>query len=220
VDQTALVAKTAHFIKDKLSGAEAAHDWWHVYRVWQAAKTIAAKEKGGDMLTVELGALLHDIADWKFHDGDLTAGPKQARAWLKSLSVAEPIAESVVEIVEHISYRGGTNTHVMEILEGKIVQDADRLDALGAIGIARTFTFGGSRGRPLYDPDTPPKQYKDFKEYQAKIEGTPTINHFYEKLLLLKDKMNTPTGRAMAEQRHAYMEAFLAEFYGEWEGKR
>lgn len=216
----AIIDKTADYIKDKLSGVEAAHDWWHIYRVWRLSQTIAAKEKGADRFTVELGALLHDIADWKFHDGDLTVAPKLAREWLDSLQVDEVTTAKVIEIVEHISYRGGTNTHVMRTLEGKIVQDADRLDAIGAIGIGRTFTFGGSRGREMYNPELAPQRYKDFEDFQAKINDNSTINHFYEKLLLLKDGMHTLTARAIAAHRHTYMESFLAEFYDEWEGRR
>jgi uncharacterized protein len=218
--QQACIDKTADYMKERLAGAEAAHDWWHVYRVWRLASTIAAQEKGADRFTVELGALLHDIADWKFHDGDLTVAPKLAGEWLASLGIDEAITTTVLEIVEHISYRGGTNKHAMQTLEGRIVQDADRLDAIGAIGIARTFTFGGSRARKMYNPDLAPQRYKDFEDFQAKIDDNSTINHFYEKLLLLKEDMHTSTARAIAEHRHQYMETFLTEFYDEWEGRR
>ncbi len=196
------------------------HDWWHELRVLRLARHIAAKEEGADMLVVELGALLHDIADWKFVDGDLTAGPKATREWLASQNASEDLIEKVTYIVENISFRGGTNKHVMQTLEGKIVQDADRLDALGAIGVVRTFSFGGSRNRPIYDPDNKPQTYMSFDSYRKTIDQNTTINHFYEKLLLLKDKMNTKTGRQIAEHRHKYMEDFLEEFYAEWDGQR
>lgn len=215
----AMVDKTAKYIEDLCHDSESAHDWWHMYRVWQLAKTIAAKEKGADLTVVELGALLHDIADWKFNDGDTTVGPRKAREWLESLNAGDAVIGQVVEIVEHISFRGGTNEHVLQTLEGQIVQDADRLDAIGAIGISRTFAFGGSRGQQIYDPALKPVSFDDFKHYLAKIPENTVINHFYEKLLLLKDKMNTATGRAMAEHRHRYMERFLKEFYAEWEGE-
>jgi uncharacterized protein len=214
-----VLQETRDFVYKEASGDGSAHDWWHVVRVVNNAKTIAATE-GGDLFTVELGALLHDIADWKFHDGDVTLGPKMARDWLEKQGVDKTVIEKVVEIVAHISFRGGSNEHVMQTLEGEVVQDADRLDSLGAIGIARTFAFGGSRNREMYDPNIPPRKYKDFEDYKAKIEGTPTINHFYEKLLLVKDKMNTTTGKELAEDRHKYLEQFLEEFYAEWDGEK
>lgn len=219
MNSVAVLQKTQEFVKGKLAGEGSGHDWWHVVRVVNNAKAIA-KVEHGDLFIIELGALLHDIADWKFHDGDTTVGPKIAREWLSDLEVDKAVIEKVVEIVEHISYRGGTNRHVMQTLEGKIVQDADRLDALGAIGIARTFAFGGYAGREFYNPDKAPRDYKDFKDFQSSIKENTTINHFYEKLLLVKDKMNTKTGRAMAEHRHEFMEHFLEEFYAEWDGKK
>ena len=214
----AIVAKTVKFVQTKFVTAEASHDWWHVYRVWQLSKAIAAKEQGADMFIVELGALLHDIADWKFHDGDLEAGPKAARAWLQSLSVDEAVISHIEDIVRGVTFRGAGVATTLKTLEGKIVQDADRLDALGAIGIARAFAYGGAQKRPLYDPAVSPEKHDSFEAYQAN-RGT-TINHFYEKLLLLKDRLNTKTARTMANRRHKYMEQFLAEFYAEWDGKR
>jgi len=197
------------------------HDWWHVHRVLKLSQYIAAHEKDANMEVVELAALLHDIADWKFNDGDLEAGPQAVRDWLGAHGAAEELIEKVVYIVEHISFRGGTNTHEMQTLEGKIVQDADRLDALGAVGIARTFAFGGSAGRAMYDPDNAPaQQYSSFEEYRNSLHDSTTVNHFYEKLLLLKDRMHTATARKLAEHRHKVMEEFLAEFYQEWDGKR
>jgi uncharacterized protein len=213
------VNKTAEFVKEKFAAEGSGHDWWHLYRVWQLSKSIAKKEKAADMLVVELAALLHDIADWKFHNGDEEAGPKAARKWLEKLSLDENTIERVVYIVRYISFKGGVNRHSMETLEGRIVQDADRLDAIGAIGVARVFAFGGSLNRPIHDPNESPKAYDNFEMFKKNLTKGSSINHFYEKLLLLKDRMNTKTGKAMAEHRHKYMEQFLDEFYSEWEGK-
>jgi uncharacterized protein len=213
-----IVQKTADFVKEKFSSEGTGHDWWHMYRVWQLARHIAQKEGKVNMLIVELGALLHDIADWKFHD-DPSAGAKETRDWLEKLKVDASIIDEVAFIVEHISYKGGFNKYQMRTLEGKIVQDADRLDALGAIGVARTFAFGGASGRAMYNPDIKPIEYKSLQQFKEKIPHNHTINHFYEKLLLLKDKMNTKTGKHIALGRHRYMEKFLQEFYAEWEGK-
>lgn len=215
-----IVTKTNDFVKETLSTDKTGHDWWHVVRVVNLARHIAGQEEGADMLIVELAALLHDIADWKFHDGDITAGPRAARKWLESQHVDEEIIKQVVHIVEHVSFRGGTNAHAMQTIEGKIVQDADRLDAIGAVGIARTFTFGGARGREMYDPAHKPESHMSFDSYRKTIDDNTTINHFYEKLLLLKDGMHTKTARTMSEQRHAFMQQFLDEFYKEWEGER
>lgn len=213
-----VIQKTADYVKEKFSGEGTGHDWWHMYRVWQTAKTIGKKE-GGDLFIVELGALLHDIDDWKFNDGDSCKGAMVARKWLESLNVKSEVIDEVSFIVEHISFKGGTNQTPMRTLEGKIVQDADRLDALGAIGIARTFAYGGSAGREIYNPNVAPKEYQSLTEFKNQIKDNHTINHFYEKLLLLKDKMNTKTGKSMAEHRHKYMQAYLKEFYAEWDGK-
>lgn len=210
--------KTREFAREHMKGDGSAHDWWHVVRVVELAKKIGQQE-GADLFVVELGALLHDIADWKFTGGDLTIGPKLAKDWLESQSVGGKIIETVIEIVEHISYRGGTNKHVMQTLEGKVVQDADRLDGLGAIGIARTFSVGGNVGKQIHNPEISVKQYRDFADYNANYKQSTTINHFYEKILLVKDKMNTKTGKQLAGHRHKYMEKFLEEFYAEWNGK-
>jgi uncharacterized protein len=219
--QNDIITKTYAHVKQALSTDRTGHDWWHVHRVLQLACHIAREEQGADMLVVELGALLHDIADWKFHDGDLTAGPRAARVWLESQDVDADVIEKVAYIVEHVSFRGGTNKHVMQTLEGKIVQDADRLDAIGAIGIARTFTFGGARGREMYDPAQKPQQHESFESFRkVTMAGGTTLNHFYEKLLLLKDGMHTHTARALARHRHQVMEQFLDEFYKEWDGER
>lgn len=218
MNETTVLDQVRNHVKQKLAGDGSGHDWWHIVRVVNLAKTIAAAE-GGNLFVVELGALLHDIADWKFNNGDTTVGPKITRQLLVDQQVEQDTIEKVVEIVEFISFKGGTNTHELSTLEGKIVQDADRLDAIGAIGIARTFAFGGSAGRQMYDPAISPKEYANFHEFHAALKTNTTVNHFYEKLLLLKDRMNTPTARQMAVMRHTYMEQFLDEFYAEWEGK-
>jgi len=211
-----LIHKTVQFVKIELLEAESGHDWWHTYRVWQLAKHIAKTEKA-DLLVVELGALLHDIADSKFHDGDETIGPKRAREFLLSQGVLEPIILHVENIIKHISFKGGNHETTFRSLELAVVQDADRLDAMGAIGIARTFNYGGFKNRAIYDPAIPPKMNMTKEEYKGST--APTINHFYEKLLLLRDRMNTETGRALAERRHRFMEKYLEEFYKEWEGE-
>ena len=210
-----VIQETADFIKDKFSGEGSGHDWWHMYRVWQLSKQLA-KGEGGDLYVIELAALLHDIADWKFHD-DENAGPKATKQWLENLGVKEDVISQVTYIVLHISYKGGTNKHKMQTIEGQIVQDADRLDALGAVGIARTFAYGGAAGREMYNPNIKPQTYASVAELKESKSQNHTINHFYEKLLLLKDKMNTKTGKKMAERRHDYMKKFLKEFYAEWE---
>lgn len=211
-----LIEHTVSFVKEQLREAEGGHDWWHIYRVWQSAKRIAAKEKA-DLLVVELGALLHDIADSKFHEGDETIGPRKAREFLESHEVDESIINQVIEIIEKISFKGGFNSTVQASIELKVVQDADRLDAIGAIGIARAFNYGGFKNRAMYDPEIKPAIFKNREEY--KKSNGPTINHFYEKLLLLKDRMNTDTGKEMAATRHDFMVAYLDEFYKEWEGE-
>jgi uncharacterized protein len=215
-NQHYIILKTIAHVKDVLMGAEAGHDWFHIGRVWKTAKHIAQTELV-DGFVVELGALLHDIADSKFHGGDETVGPRQARAFLESLGVEESVVAHVENIVAHISFKGGNHEQAFKSPELDVVQDADRLDALGAIGIARAFTYGGHKGRELYNPAVPPNLNMTKEEY--KRSTAPTINHFYEKLLLLKDRMNTTTGKAMAERRHRFMEVYLEEFFREWEGE-
>jgi uncharacterized protein len=215
-----IITKTRAYAEEALRGHADAHDWWHVYRVEKLAMTFAGEEKGADLFVVQLGALLHDIADWKFHNGDIEVGPRKTREFLSGLGVDPEVIARVEYIVRHISFRGGTNKHVMETLEGKIVQDADRLDALGAIGIARTFAFGGSVGREMYDPENKPRDFKSFEEYQKGVQGNTTINHFYEKLLLLKDRLHTDSAKRLAQKRHDYTVQFLDEFYAEFEGVR
>ncbi|MBX4191903.1 HD domain-containing protein [Candidatus Parcubacteria bacterium] len=210
------IDKTVEFVKEKMKSTDGGHDWWHIYRVWQNAKHIGEKE-GGDMEVIEFAALLHDIADWKFQGGDSTVGPKVAREWLQNIGVEKETIDHVCNIVQHISYMGAGVENKISTLEGKIVQDADRLDALGAIGIARAFSYGGFKSRELYNPNIPPMLHGSAEEY--KKNKSSSLNHFYEKLLLLKDRMNTKTGKAMAEERHTYMEEYVRRFLTEWEGK-
>ncbi len=216
MDQKTVIKKTIDFVKEVLSDAEGGHDWWHIYRVWKLSRHIAQTENV-DMFVVELGALLHDIADSKFHDGDETIGPRKAREILSSLDVEEDVIVHIENIILNISFKGGKHTQIFSSPELDVVQDADRLDAMGAIGVARTFNYGGHKGREIYNPEIKPDLNMSKEEY--KMSNAPTINHFYEKLLLLKDLINTNTGKTMAEQRHKYMEIFLDEFYKEWDGE-
>ncbi len=210
-----IIELTVAFVKQTLVDAEGGHDWWHIFRVWQLSKRIAETEKA-DMLVVELGALLHDIADAKFQNGDECVGPEKARNFLLSINVNEEIIIHVERIITNISFKGGRVIQQFKSLELDIIQDADRLDAIGAIGIARTFNYGGFKNREIYNPGIQPNLNLTKEEY--KNSTAPTLNHFYEKLLLLKDRMNTATGRKMAEQRHQFLELFLDEFYAEWDG--
>jgi len=216
-DSDSLIGKTAEYVRSLLVGEGSGHDWWHIYRVWKMSVRIA-KEENANLLVVELGALLHDIADWKFNDGDEEVGPAKARAWLQSLMVDEEVIAQVCQIVRDISYKGAGVATPMPTIEGQVVQDADRLDAIGAIGIARTFAYGGSKAREMYNPDQSPVLHQSFEQY--KMGNGSTINHFYEKLLLLKERMNTATAKRLAQHRHKVMEEFLDEFYLEWEGER
>jgi len=212
-----LIDKTIAFVKEKLDNAEGGHDWFHIERVYKNSILIAQEEEC-DLIVVKLGALLHDIADSKFHDGDETIGPKTARAFLESENVFEETINHVINIIENISFKGGNFENKFSSKELEIVQDADRLDAIGAIGIARTFNYGGFKNRALYNPSIAPNLNMSKEEY--KNSNSPTLNHFYEKLLLLKDKMNTATGKKIALERHKYMENFLSQFYAEWEGEK
>jgi len=212
-----IIAQTAEHIRLKLEGEGSGHDWWHVYRVWKNAIHIGKQEKA-DLFVIELAALLHDIADWKFHNGNEDIGPQLAREWLETLSVEESVIAHVCRIIRAISFKGAGVKNTMDSPEGLIVQDADRLDAMGAIGIARTFAYGSSKHREIYNPTVNPQLHASFEQYKNS-EGT-TINHFYEKLLLLKDLMNTPTAKEIAEGRHKYMQEFLQQFFLEWEGKK
>ncbi len=210
------ISDTIDFVKKTLVDAEGGHDWWHVYRVWQLARQIAITEKV-DLLVVELGALLHDIADSKFHEGNEEVGPLKAREFLQSVGVEEKVIFHVEQIISNVSFKGGREEQKFKSPELDIVQDADRLDALGAIGIARTFNYGGFKNREIYNPEIKPNMNMTKEEY--KNSTAPTLNHFYEKLLLLKGRMNTSTGKQMAEHRQQFMEQYLEEFYVEWEGK-
>jgi uncharacterized protein len=212
----AIIGKTAEHVRAKFSGESSGHDWWHVHRVWKTAVRIGTSEKA-DLFVVELAALLHDIADWKFHNGDIAAGPLAARAWLENLGVEESVIGHVCQIIQDISFKGEGVPTPMRSREGMVVQDADRLDAMGAIGIARAFAYGGYKQREIFDPAVPLKHHATFEEYRS-TTGT-TINHFYEKLLLLKSLMNTSAGKTMAEKRHAFMQHYLERFFLEWEGK-
>ncbi len=212
-----IIDKTIFFVKQQLENAEGGHDWFHIERVYKNSILIA-QEEDCDLTVVKLGALLHDIADSKFHDGDETIGPKTARTFLESENVFEETINHVINIIENISFKGGNFENKFSSKELEIVQDADRLDAIGAIGIARTFNYGGFKNRALYNPSIAPNLNMSKEEY--KNSDAPTLNHFYEKLLLLKDKMNTATGKKIALERHQYMENFLSQFYAEWEGEK
>jgi uncharacterized protein len=211
------IAQTIQYVKQELTNAEGGHDWWHIERVWNTAKQIATAETA-DQLVVELAALLHDIADSKFNGGDEEIGPQKAGTFLCTLEIPEETIEHIVNIIRNISFKGGKQQATFHSKELDIVMDADRLDALGAIGIARTFNYGGFKNRSLYDPNIPPNLSMSKEEY--KNSTAPTLNHFYEKLLLLKDLMNTETGKKMAQHRHAFMENYLTQFYAEWNGTR
>lgn len=212
-----IIDQTIAFVKQTLKNAETGHDWFHIERVFKTAQTINAVENG-DPLTVALAALLHDIADSKFNGGDEELGPLRAGEFLESLGLSSTLILEVQEIIRNLSYKASFGTITYHSKELDIVQDADRLDAIGAIGIARAFTYGGYKNRVLYDPSIEPNLKMTRDEY--KNTTAPTINHFYEKLLLLKELMKTETGKAVAEQRHEFMLTYLEQFYGEWEGKR
>jgi uncharacterized protein len=213
----ALIEETISFVKQKLENAEGGHDWFHIERVYKNALLIS-KNEVCDLNVVQLGALLHDIADSKFHDGNENIGPETASHFLNEQNVDQKTIEHVIQIIKNISFKGGNFEKRFSSIELDIVQDADRLDAIGAIGIARTFNYGGFKNRQLYNPDILPNLQLTKEEY--KNSASPTINHFYEKLLLLKDKMNTATGKKIAQERHVYMETFLKQFYAEWHGEK
>ena len=217
MDKENIIEKTKEFVRNKLEGEGSGHDWWHIYRVYNIAISIAKTEnKEVDIFVVKLGALLHDIADWKFNNGDTNVGANISKDFLQSLKVDNETINHVADIVKNISFKGVGEIASMKTLEGMIVQDGDRLDAIGAIGIARTFAYGGHDSREMYNPDINPENHETFEQYKNS-KGT-TINHFYEKLLLLKDLMNTEAGRKYAKKRHKFMEEYLKEFYEEWNG--
>ncbi len=212
-----LLENTIAFVKTELQDAEGGHDWFHTERVFKNAKLIAEGETVNN-LVVQLAALLHDIADSKFHGGDDTIGPKKAVEFLSTQKISEDDCTHIINIIANVSFKGGNATKTFHSKELEVVQDADRLDALGAIGIARTFNYGGYKNRKLYDPNIQPQLNMTSAEYKAST--APTINHFYEKLLLLKEKMNTETAKKIAKERHLFMKQFLEQFYGEWNGER
>lgn len=212
MEHAEIIEKTQSFVRKTLENAEGGHDWWHIHRVWINAKHIAANEDA-DLLVVELAALLHDIADSKFHNGDEEIGPETAGKFLLELNLDQAIITHVQQIIRHISFKAGFDKAAFHSKELEIVQDADRLDAIGAIGIARAFSYGGFKSREIYNPEIKPNLEMTKDEY--KNSSAPSINHFYEKLLLLKDKMNTASGKQMAEQRHHFMEIYLNQFYSE-----
>ena len=215
--ESTLVNDTIRFVKKQLEAAEGGHDWFHIERVYKLALRIAQNEADVDILVVQLAALLHDIADSKFHDGDETIGPRLAREFLSKQQLPTEQLEQVIAIIENISFKGGNQAQTYFSKELAVVQDADRLDAIGAIGIARTFNYGGFKNRALYDPAIPPDLQLSKEAY--KKSKAPTLNHFYEKLLRLKDLMHTETARELAAERHQFMEQFLSRFYSEWEGE-
>lgn len=217
MENAKILSAAEEHVKELLSGEGSGHDWWHILRVWNNAKHIAAHEQV-DVFVVELAALLHDIGDHKFHNGDATVGPRMAREWLESHQVKEKVISHVCDIIRDLSYKGAGTSSEMPTLEGQVVQDADRLDAIGAIGIARAFAYGGHKNREMYNPSISPVLHNSFEEYKSNT--APTLNHFYEKLLLLKDRMHTKTAKQLAAQRHFYMEQFLDQFYAEWKGNR
>ena len=217
MNRQVILDNTEVFVKEQLTNAEAGHDWWHITRVRNLALHIGRQENV-DLFIVELGALLHDIADSKFHKGNEAIGPELGKQFLQEQAVDEVTTEHLVKIITNISYRKSLDGSAFTSPELAVLQDADRLDAIGAIGIARAFNYGGYKNRAFYDPDIPPEQHQSSASY--KNSSAPTINHFYEKLLLLKDKMKTATGRQIAAERHAFMEQFLEQFYKEWHGNK
>lgn len=216
MNQEKLMDATIRHVRDRLRGDSSGHDWAHVERVHRMAMRINAAEKG-DELVVGLAALLHDISDYKLNGGDVEAGPREARAWLEREGLDEPRIAHVEKIIATMSFKGAGVSSRMDTLEGKIAQDADRLDAIGAIGIARAFAYGGKMGRDIYNPDVTPTLHQSFEAYRANTSSS--LTHFYEKLLLLKDLMNTETAKKLAERRHNVMLSFLDEFHAEWEGR-
>ena len=212
-----IIEDAKKFVQQQLTNAEGGHDWFHILRVYNNSLLISKRENVNEFV-VSLGALLHDIADSKFHDGNENVGPKVAREFLFKHDVDSAVIEHVVKIIENISFKGGNETQKFRSPELDVIQDADRLDAIGAIGIARCFNYGGFKDRSLYNPDIKPNLNMSKEEYKS--SDSSTINHFYEKLLLLKDRMNTKTGRQIAEKRHQFMMSYLDQFYAEWNGEK
>ncbi|MBT2641959.1 HD domain-containing protein [Bacillus sp. ISL-41] len=209
------LAMAVEFVKAELGKDSSGHDWHHIDRVRKNARLIWSKEQQGDWFIIEMAALLHDIPDDKLNESE-EAGWMKLDSFLQSIQLDSETSSRIKSCIETVSYKGG---RVIELnsIEAKIVQDADRLDALGAIGIARTFAFGGKKGHPIYEPDLDVRGEMTFEEYRN--GDSSSVNHFYEKLLKLKDKMNTEQARLLAEERHGFMETFLDQFYSEWNGK-
>lgn len=211
-----IIEQTEKYVRSELEGEGSGHDWWHIHRVRKTALRLAKLEKA-DLMIVELSALLHDIADHKFHDGDETIGPATARKWLTHMEMNTTDIEHICRIIKDLSFKGAEVNTPMESIEGKVVQDADRLDAIGAIGIARAFAYGGHKNREMHNPDISPESHDTFEAYK-KSTG-PTLNHFYEKLFLLKDRMNTKAGIDLANERHQFMQEYVDRFLAEWDGQ-
>jgi len=216
MDKQAIISKTAEHVREELSGESSGHDWFHVYRVWKLAEHIG-KQEGADMFIVEMTALLHDLDDFKI-TGEHSKDKKNATSWMENMQVGADTQQKIIKIIQNMGFTDHIEGQKSLSKEGEVVQDADRLDALGAIGIGRAFAYGGKMQRPLHDPAEQPKKEMSKEHYMSR-KGT-TINHFHEKLLLLKELMNTDAGRKMAAHRHQFMEQYLEEFFKEWEGER
>ena len=214
MDLNNIIKKTTEFVHSQLEGTESGHSWFHVERVWKMARHIQEQEQQGDLLIIELAALLHDIADPKFNGGDEEEGGRIACNFPVTNGLEKEKADHIQSIIKNISFKGGIGQGKIDSIEFRIVQDADRLDAMGAIGIARAFNYGGFMNRSIYDPEIPPREYGSSKEYYR--SEAPTINHFYEKLLKLKDLMNTESGKKIAAERHRFMEKYLDQFFRDW----
>lgn len=213
IRQNEVLKRTEDHIKELFDGEGSGHDWWHIFRVRNLALKISEHE-GGERFTIEMAALLHDLDDWKLQTDN---NASKAEVWLKQMDVEAAQQEKILQVISEVSFKGAEVETATTSKEAKIVQDADRLDAIGAIGIARTFAYGGNKNRLMYDPNIPPVMHNSFDDY--KKSTAPTINHFYEKLLLLKERLNTPAALQIANERHAFMEAFLDRFFGEWNGE-
>jgi len=213
MNRNKIIEEVKKYLKKTFKGEATGHDWWHAWRVWKMSKKISKRE-GGDLFIVELAALLHDIADWKFHDGNIKVGAEKAKTLLKNLGVDNKSIKHICHIIDNVSFKGAGAKNKIKTKEGMIVQDADRLDVVGAIGIARTFAYGGFMGREIYNPEIKPKLHKSFEEY--KNNKSTSINHFYEKVILLKDRLNTKTAKKIAQKRHNFLENYLKQFFKEW----
>jgi uncharacterized protein len=216
MDKDSIVKQTEDFVRNVLTGESSGHDWWHIHRVSRLAVEIG-KHEGADLFIVRLAALLHDVDDYKLVGESDSEEPRRAREWLEQLHLSQELIDHITRIIREMSFKGARVSTPMSTKEGMVVQDADRLDAIGAIGIARAFAYGGARGRLIHDPAVKPVQHASFEDYKS--NSGPTINHFYEKLLLLKDLMNTQAGKQIAAARHRFMQQFLDHFLKEWDGE-